>query len=105
MPGFRFPQFTLRSMFAATTACAVFSGFLHWTGRDALALGVATALLAVFVPVPLAFAASIATDGWRPTRARWNLRLVLSLMAMAVLWIIVLGAGYPSALRMFLNSY
>jgi hypothetical protein len=24
---------------------------------------------------------------------------------MAVLWIIVLGAGYPSALRMFLNSY
>ena len=100
MADLRRPQFTLRTLFAATSGSALLCGILHWTGRDALA--VADALLAVFVPVPLAtFAASVAIDGWRPTLSRWNLRIVLSLMAFAVLWIAVLAASYPAALRMF----
>jgi hypothetical protein len=100
----RLPQFTLKTLFAATAACALFCGYLRWTGHHALALGVAIALHILFVPVPLAFAASVAIDGWQPTVARWNLRMVLSLLAMAVLWIVVLQATCPSALRMAFNS-
>ena len=104
MTDVRLPQFTLKTLFAATAACALFCGYLHWTRHNALALGVAIALHIVFVPVPLAFAASVAIDGWQPTLARWNLRMVLGLLAMAVLWIVVLQAICPSALRMAFNS-
>lgn len=104
MPEVRFPQFTLKTLFAATAVCALFCGYLRWTGHNALALGVAVALHIVLIPVPLAFAASVAIDGWQPTLARWNLRLALGLLAMAVLWIVVLELACPSALRMVFNS-
>ena len=96
----RSPQFTLKTLFAATSGCALFFGYLHWTGKHALALAVATAQLVVFVPIPLAFASSVAIDGWRPTLDRWNLRLVITLMALTAAWTLVLAMIYPSALRM-----
>lgn len=101
MADIRRPQFTLRTLFAATSGCALLCGYLRWTGRDGLALAVAMAVLAAFVPVPLAFAASVAIDGWRPTLSRWNLRVVLSLMGIAVFWVALLAVGYPAALRLF----
>jgi hypothetical protein len=104
MTDVRLPQFTLKTLFGATAACALFCGYLRWTGHNAVALGVAIALHIALIPVHLAFAASVAIDGWQPTLARWNLRMVLGLLAMAVLWIVVLQAIYPSALRMAFNS-
>ena len=95
----RSPQFTLKTLFAATSGCALFFGYLHWTGKHALALAAATTLVLAFATIPLAFAASVAIDGWRPTVERWQpvvkrwkLALALSFIAMSALWIAYLAA-------------
>lgn len=99
MTGIRVPQFSLRALLGATTLCALGGGYLHWTGRDALALAAATTLVLTFATVPLAFAASVAIDGWRTTASRWQgvmnrwkLPLALGCVAMMTLWIVNLAA-------------
>lgn len=98
MAGIRVPQFSLRALLGATTLCALCGGYLHWTGRDALALAAATTLVLTFATIPLAFAASVAIDGWQPTVSRWRpvvkrwkLPLALSFIAMSGLWIAYLA--------------
>ena len=95
----RSPQFTLKTLFAMTSGCALFFGYLHWTGRNALALAAATTLVLAFATIPLAFAASVAIDGcqptvecWQPFVKRWKLTLALSFIAMLALWIAYLVA-------------